>query len=127
MVLQSKSLSSSPVKPNAQPCSTANLPQRAASSQGLPQREHRIAFLGLRFGSDSHTHIYIYIHTYIHAYIHTYIHTCSILHNIPETMHIYVIYMLPPHRSMDFRLLGGGRLRVFSNYLFQNAVSMKIP
>ena len=42
-------------------------------------------------------------------------------------MYIYICICYPPaHRSMDFRLLDGGRLKVFSNYLIQNAVSMKI-
>ena len=53
-----------------------------------------------------------------------YIYIC-----VDEHMHIYIyIYATPPHRSMDFwLLLGRGRLRVFSNYLIQNAVSMKFP
>ena len=41
--------------------------------------------------------------------------------------YIYIyIYATPPLRSMDFRLLGRGRLKGFSNSLISNAVSMKI-
>ena len=37
-------------------------------------------------------------------------------------IYIYIyIYATPPLRSMDFRLLGRGRLRVFSHYLIQKS------
>ena len=69
--------------------------------------------------------IYIYIpRTSICIYLHVYLHICTSL-----CMYMYMslyIYMLPPHRSMDFRLLGRARLKGFSNYLISNAVSMKI-
>ena len=58
--------------------------------------------------------IYIYI-----SIIYTYIIYSEYIHNI------YICYP-PPLRSMDFRLLGRGRLKGFSNSLISNAVSMKI-
>ena len=76
-------------------------------------------------------YIHMYMHTYIHTYIHTYMHICVYMYICKHTyIHIYIyiyIYATPPLRSMDSWLLGRGRLRVFSNYLIQNAVSMKIP
>ena len=44
----------------------------------------------------------------------------SFHHEIIKCIYIY-IYAPPPPRSMDFRLLGRGRLRVFSNYLIQKS------
>ena len=89
--------------------------------------------------------MYVYIHTYLHAYMHTciqtYIHSyrrkcmhvcmhACMNERMRACRYVYIcIYRnicYPPHRSMDFRLLGKGGLRVFSNYLIQNAVSMKI-
>ena len=40
-------------------------------------------------------------------------------------IYIYICYP-PPLQSMDFRLLGRGRLKGFSNSLISHAVSMKI-
>ena len=74
-------------------------------------------------------YIYLYVYVYMHICIYIYTHVSKYIYRcIYMYIYIYVyIYMLPPpHRSMDFRLLGRGGLRVFSNNLIQNAVSMKI-
>ena len=59
--------------------------------------------------------VYMYISIHVYMYVLMYVHMY-----IPTDIYIYICYP-PPLRSMDFRLLGKGRLRVFSNYLIQKS------
>ena len=74
-------------------------------------------------------HISICMCIYICLYVYIYIHICmyfAYTHIITVlNMRCIYIYATPPLRSMDFRLLGIGRLKGFSNSLISNAVSMK--
>ena len=66
-------------------------------------------------------HMYLDMCLHIYKYMHTYVYTFEpnmIIHI--SYIYIYICYP-PPLRSMDFRLLGRGRLRVFSNYLIQTS------
>ena len=86
----------------------------------------------------------ILVHIHIHTYVSKYLSVCLIIQlsvHLSVSLSVYLsvsiylsisihlrayIFMLPPLRSMDFRLLGRGRLKGFSNSLISNAVSMKI-
>ena len=74
----------------------------------------RVAFRSVGHHLCQYAFSTVYQCTYIHIFVYKTIY-----------IYIYICYP-PPHRSIDFRLLGRGRLRVVSNYLIQNAVSMKI-